>query len=125
MNVNDLYTKTKQLMFEKGSSTIYDNYLIGNVNRVIEECFEWNNNERMFKGLPPLKEVPYVQTRDDELVYEDIYLNHIMPLGLASYFLIDDDLSKYSIYITDYKNALIQYQKFVPQGVIDGFTTNA
>ncbi len=125
MTVDELYQDTKKKFFEKPSSTIYDQYLISNINRVIQECFEYNNMERMFNGKPPLATVPYVSSNSDELVYEDLYLNLIMPVGLAAYFLIDDDLSKYQIYITDYKNYLIQYQKFISKEKLDGFTTNA
>lgn len=122
--VNEIYSLTKALMFEKPSSTIYDSYLIGNINRVLRETYEENNMERMFKGKAPLTEVPYVVNREDNIDYEDVYLNEILPLGLAAYFLIDDDLNKYSIYITDYKNSRIMNQKVVPQEVIDGFTTS-
>ncbi len=122
--VNEIYSDTKGKFFEKTSSTIYDSYLIANLNRVLIECFNENNMERMFNGIAPLKEVPYVQSTNDEVVYEDVYLNEIIPLGLAAYFLIDDDLNKYSIYITDYKNARIMNQKMVSQEVIDGFATS-
>lgn len=122
--VNEIYSLTKTLMFEKPSSTIYDSYLIGNLNRVLRETYEENNMERMFKGKAPLTEVPYVVNTTDVIDYEDVYLNEIIPLGLASYFLIDDDLNKYSIYITDYKNSRITNQKIVSQEVIDGFATS-
>ena len=122
--VNEIYSLTKTLMFEKPSSTIYDSYLIGNLNRVLRETYEENNMERMFKGKAPLTEVPYVVNTTDIIDYEDVYLNEIIPLGLASYFLIDDDLNKYSIYITDYKNSRITNQKIVSQEVIDGFATS-
>lgn len=125
MTVEELYSLTKTIMFEKPSSTIYDNYLIGNVNRVISELYMENNMERMFYGKPPLREVPFVKERSDELQFEDKFVNEIMPLGLASYFLLDDDLNKYSIYITDYKNARIMNQKLVSQETIDGFATHA
>lgn len=125
MTVEELYQDTKKKFFEKPSSTIYDQYLIANVNRVIRECFGANNMERMFLNKAPLTEVPYVAANTDELVYEDVYLNLIMPLGLAAYFLIDDDLSKYQIYVTDYKNELIKHQKFISKEKLDGFTTNA
>jgi len=125
MLVSELYATTKALFFEKENSTIYDSYLIPNLNRVIRDCFDYNNNERMFNDKAPLQSVPYVSTFNDELVYEDVYLHQIMPIGLAAYLLIDDDLSKYSIYITDYKNELIKNQKVVSKEKIDGFTTNA
>ena len=122
--VNEIYSDTKGKFFEKTSSTIYDQFLISNLNRVLNECFKENNMERMFNGKPPLKEVPYVVDRTDEVIYEDVYLNNIIPIGLAAYFLIDDDLNKYSIYITDYNNARIKNQKIVSQEVIDGFATS-
>lgn len=123
--VNEIYSDTKSKFFEKTSSTIYDSTLISNINRVLVETFNENNMERMFKGKAPMKEIPLVSDRNDVVEYEDIYLNLIIPVGLAAYFLIDDDLNKYSIYITDYKNYRIQYQKFIPQEVIDELTSNA
>lgn len=124
MKVSELYKNTKAMFFEKPSSTIYDNYLIPNLNRVIVECFDYNNMERMFRGKKPLDSIPLVTSVNDELVYEDIYINHIMPIGLSAYFLIDDDLSKYSIYITDYKNELIKNQKIVSQEKMDAIIRN-
>lgn len=123
--VNEIYSDTKAKFFEKTSSTIYDAYLISNLNRVLMETFEENNMERMFKGKAPMKEIPLVSDRNDVVEYEDIYLNLIIPVGLAAYFLIDDDLNKYSIYITDYNNYRIKFQKFIPQEVIDELTSNA
>lgn len=119
MTVQELYEQTKGIMFEKSSSTIYDNYVIPNVNRLIRELFNENNVERIWNGKPPLSKPPYVSALTDELKYEDVYVREIMPLGLSAYFFIDDDLSKYSIYITDYKNARIVNQKIVSQEQID------
>ena len=122
--VNEIYSLTKTAMFEKPSSSIYDDYIIGNLNMVLDELFKENNMDRMFNNKPPLKEVPYVVERTDVVDYEDVYLNRIIPLGLAASFFIDDDLNKYSIYDTKYQNARILNQKIVSQEVIDGFATN-
>lgn len=123
--VSDLYSDTKSKFFEKSTSSIYDPFLISNVNRVIGELFEENNMARMFNGKPPLKERPYVKDKNDELLFEEEYIKDIMPLGLAAYFLIDDDLNKYSLFITDYKNERIMRKKIVSQEVIDGFADNS
>ena len=123
--VNEIYSDTKAKFFEKTSSTIYDAYLISNLNRVLMETFEENNMERMWNGKKPFAKCPLVTDRTDVIEYEDTYLDLIIPLGLAAYFLIDDDLSKYSIYITDYKNARIMNQKMLPKEVIDELTSNA
>lgn len=119
--VNEIYTDTKAKFFEKTSSTIYDSFIISNINRVLAETFKENNFERMWNGKAPLKEVPYVTSRNDIVDYEDIYVNQIIPIGLAAYLLIDDDLNKYSIYITDYKNERIMNQKMLPKEVVDAF----
>ena len=113
MTVNELYSLAKTLMFEKPSSTIYDNYVIGNVNRLIAELYSENNLCRMFYNKKPLESVPYVETLDDELAFEDEYQRDVMPKGLCAYFLIDDDLQKYGIYSTDYNNARVMHQKVV------------
>lgn len=127
MTVEELYgiTKVKGLMFEKETSRIYDNYLIANTNRVIGDLFNGNNMERMSKGKAPLKMRPYVSSIEDEINLEEVYVNDIAPVGLAAYFMMDDDMQKYGILMTDYKNLQIQNQKMVSQEIIDGFATNS
>lgn len=123
MTVEELYKITKQLMFEKPSSTIYDNYLFGNLNRLLVELFEENNMSRIFKGKMTLSEPLKVSELNDELTYESEYINNVLPLGLAASFLIDDDLQKYSIFNTKYNNARVINQKIVSKEKIDAFTT--
>lgn len=113
MKARDLYSYVKTIMFEKPSSTIYDNYFIGNCNRVIAELFNENNMLRVFKGYAPLEEMPLIYEMDDEIEYESEYVYDVMPKGIAAYFLIDDDLQKYGIYATDYNNARVLHQVFV------------
>lgn len=118
VTVKDLYKQTKQLMFEKSSSTIYDNYLVGNLNLVLSELFEENNVARVFNGKTKLKEpqkLPETNYLDIELIYEDEYVNKVIPLGLAAQLFIDDDLNKYSIYMSKYNNARVMAQKVISQ----------
>lgn len=122
MLVSKIYSLTKGLLFEKPSSSIYDNYLVDNLNLVLNELFNENNMERMFNGKAPLKNVPYITGLDDDVDYEDVYLNNIIPLGLATYFLIDDDLNKYNLYNVRYQNARIMNQKFMTKEEIDAVT---
>lgn len=123
MTVEELYRITKQLMFEKPSSTIYDNYLFGNLNRLLEELYEENNMARIFKEKMTFTEPLKVSEMSDEITYEEEYTNNVLPLGLASSFLIDDDLQKYSIFYTKYNNARVINQKIVSKEKIDAFTT--
>lgn len=116
MTVKELYSLTKEIMFEKPSSTIYDNYLVGNLNRLLVELFHENNMMRVFNGKSMLEEPQIIPTTlydDVELTYEDTMVRNIIPLGLAARFLIDDDLNKYSLFNTDYNNARVMNQKLV------------
>ena len=76
----------------------------------------------MFNGKAPLDSVPYITGLDDDVDYEDVYLNNIIPLGLATYFFIDDDLNKYNLYNVRYQNARIMNQKFLTKEEIDAVT---
>ena len=125
MTVQELYDLTKQLMFEKPSSQIYDDYLVGNLNRLLVELFNENNSCRIFKGKKPLEAPQQVgNDRQTELIYEDEYVLNVLPLGLAARFLIDDDLQKYSIFSTDYNNARVIAQKMNSKEKIDAITSS-
>ena len=122
MTVNDLYMKTKAWMFEKPSSTIYDNYIVEICNKVLAETYEENNMLRMFKGKVPFIDgvlAHQVSNITDELDYEDEYLLDVIPKGIDSNFLMDDDLSKMSIYQTEYNNARVMHQVMVASDIVE------
>lgn len=124
MTVAEMYQKTKAWMFEKPSSTIYDNYIIEITNKVLAETYEENNMCRMFKGKAPFFDgisAHQVSAMDDELDYEDEYLLDVIPKGIDANFLMDDDLSKMSIYQTEYNNARVMHQCMVPQSTLEEF----
>lgn len=128
MTLQELYTKTKAWMFEKPSSTIYDNYIVEIANKVLAETYEENNMMRMFKGkLPFIDGVANHQVTNitDELDYEDEYLLDVIPKGIDANFLMDDDLSKMSIYQTEYNNARVMRQCMVPLHTIEELTKKA
>lgn len=123
--VEQLYSMTKAIMFEKPSSNIYDNYLIANLNRVLVELFQENNVLRVFNGKKKYDRPQQVSGRTDTLLYEDEIVLNVLPLGLASRFLIDDDLNKYSIFATDYNNARVMAQKLVSKEKLDAAETES
>ena len=123
VTASDIYAKAKGLMFEKASSTIYDNYLIPNLNQLLVETFEENNMERMFNGKPPLNSVPVLSLPQDEVPYEQAYTDNILPLGLATSFFIDDDLSKYNLFNVRYNNARVAIQKILTKEELDAVTS--
>ena len=128
MTVNDVYILAKAWMFEKASSNIYDSYIIQVCNKCLAELYNENNMCRMFNGKLPFVDgiqAHQVNTLSDELDYEEEYLYDVLPKGIAANFLMDDDLSKMSIYQTEYNNARVVHQKMVSQDIVDELTANA
>jgi len=109
-------------MFEKPSSTIYDNYILEIANKVLAEVYEENNMLRMFKGKLPFIDgvgAHQLTSMADELDYEEEYLLDVIPKGIDANFLMDDDLSKMSIYQTEYNNARVMHQCMLSKEIID------
>ena len=128
MTVNDVYILAKAWMFEKASSNIYDSYIIQVCNKCLAELYNENNMCRMFNGKLPFVDgiqAHQVNTLSDELDYEEEYLYDVLPKGIAANFLMDDDLSKMSIYQTEYNKARVVHQKMVSQDIVDELTANA
>lgn len=124
MTLEQIYKKTKAWMFEKPSSNIYDNYIVEIANKVLAETYEENNMCRMFKGKAPFQngiKAHQVTQLSDEIDYEDEYQYDVIPKGIDANFLMDDDLSKMSIYQTEYNNARVAHQCVVSQSVLDEY----
>ena len=124
MTVQEMYKKTKAWMFEKASSSIYDDYVVEITNKVLAELYEENNMMRMFKGYAPFMDgiaSHQVTSMNDEIDYEEEYQYDVIPKGIDANFLMDDDLSKMSIYQTEYNNARVARQVMVSKSVIDEF----
>lgn len=119
MTAEELYKMAKTLMFEKSTSKDYDNYYIGNINIILVECFDLNNDIRISRGVSPLKNIPFVMKKDDVIPYEEVVCNEILPQGLASRFLMDDDLAKFNIFTVYYENAKAKHSKIIEKEIVD------
>lgn len=124
MTVAELYDLTKKMMFEKATSRDYDNYYIGWINVLLSEQFDLNNHIRVKHGKEELTEVPTVSADTDVIPYEREMCYEILPYGLASKFFIDDDLSKFDIYNTNYENAMSKYQWGIEHQVEDVYASS-
>ena len=115
-------------MFEKMSSNIYNDYIIEITNKILAETYDDNNMCRMFYGKLPFIDgmsAHQVSTLQDTLDYEEEYLLDVVPKGIDANFLMDDDLSKMSIYQTEYNNSRVAHQKLVPVSVVEYLTKKA
>ena len=124
MTLQDMYKKTKAWMFEKGSSKIYDEYIAEITNKVLAELYDENNMMRMFKGKAPFQDGianHLVHDLTDEIDFEDEYQYEVIPKGIDANLLMDDDLSKMSIYQTEYNNARVKCQVLVPIATIEEY----
>lgn len=111
MTVRELYELTKAMMFEKKTSRDYDDYYIPWINVLLSENFDIENSLLRGEGEPPLDDIPSVANDTDELPYHDRINREVLPYGLAAKFFIDDDLSKYDLFNTDYQNARMAYMR--------------
>lgn len=121
MTVDEIYKLTKAWMFENPSSATYDDSIIPILNKVLAETYEENNMLRMKKGMAPFQDgvsSHMVSSLDDEIDYEEEYQYDVIPKGIDANFLMDDDLSKMSIYQTEYNNARVAHQVMVPYSTI-------
>lgn len=125
MTLQEMYSKTKAWMFEKPSSTVYDNSIVEITNKVLAEVYEENNMKRMFKGKLPFidgveaHQIPQGVDRETyELDYEEEYLRDVIPKGIDANFLMDDDLAKKTIYDTEYNNARVKNQCMLSEEII-------
>ena len=119
MTVKELYELAKAMMFEKKTSKDYDGYYKPYINILLSENFGLNNNLRINEGKEPLTDIPLIELDSDEIPYEPVVCREILPNGLAMYFFIDDDLSKFNVFNTNYINAQTKYMKGVDTSVSD------
>ena len=128
MKLSEIYAKSKAWMFEKKSSTIYNDYIVEIANKIIAELYEENNMLRMFKGKLPFIDghsAHMVTELSNDIDFEEEYQYDVMPKGITANFLMDDDLSKMSLYQTEYNNARVMRQVMVSSSKIKELTEEA
>lgn len=123
MKLDDIYKMAKAIMSEKPTSTTYDNVVVDQMNVIIAELFAANNECRVFNGKEPLKDVPLMQSREDDVPYEDEFCREVIPYGLASMLEIDDDMAKHSLFEAKYNNALVKHLKINVEGDYDAINS--
>ena len=61
----------------------------------------------------------------NDIDFEEEYQYDVMPKGITANFLMDDDLSKMSLYQTEYNNARVMHQVMVSSSKIKELTEEA
>lgn len=122
MKLDDIYKMAKAIMSEKPTSTTYDNVVVDQMNVILTELFDANNICRVFYGKEPLKDVPLMQSREDDVPYEIEYCREVIPYALASMLEIDDDMAKHSLFEAKYNNAFVKHLKIVDEGDYDALS---
>lgn len=86
----------------------YDDFKLPIINQIISECFNANNVIRSAKGLEELSmdEMPYVRGDSDVIDYDIMLFRAVMPYGVASLLVADDDVSLASVYSNQYESKL-------------------
>lgn len=112
MIAKELYEYTKQIMFEKPNSKDFNYNWKAYINMLLAENFELNNGLRCERNLPKLYRVPFIESEDDNIPYELEICYEVLANGLASKLFVDDDLTKFNLFNTEYKNAQARYVRF-------------
>lgn len=112
MTVNDIYTAALALLGEfpeQDSESV--TVMISLLNTLIADCFDINNTLRIYKGKEKLDDIPFIESLDDEVVYEPELCRDGLVYGLASLLILEDDTDRASFFDFRYQQKKLQYNK--------------
>lgn len=69
----------------------YEELALPILNELLADCFAVNNTLREEGGLSPLEEVPRMASLTGEIPFEEELCRRVLPFGLASMLLLEDD----------------------------------
>lgn len=122
MTVKEIYSTSVVLVTGAKDESEYKEIAVPLFNLVMSKCFNENNHLRLFKGKDALKEIPVVNSLEDEVVYEDEFAS-ALKYGLAAELLIADadmDEGKHSIYMQMFANEVDKWaSKAIEESVVD------
>ncbi len=112
MTVNDIYTAALALLGEfpeQDSESV--TVMISLLNTLIADCFDINNTIRIYKEKEKLDDIPFIESLDDEVVYEPELCRDGLVYGLASLLILEDDTDRASFFDFRYQQKKLQYNK--------------
>ena len=92
MKANDIFNTVITLMFGTDKDrNEYEPYFLPTLNMILAENFVVNNALRVSHGKEALSSVPRAESLEDDILYEDIFCNVIIPYGCAGNIFTEDD----------------------------------
>lgn len=112
IRVNDIYVTALALL---GEFPEQDDESIKNMlallNTLTADCFDVNNTLRAYVGKEKLSEIPFKESLDDVMEYEEQLCRDTLPYGLASLLILEDDTDRASFFDFRYQQKKLQYSK--------------
>ena len=108
------------LLFEETDE--YNSAAVSFLNLLIPELFVTEQQIRKAKGLEELSAVPYIESLEDEIPYNEELVRAALPFGLAAHITFDDgDMAKVSYFRQLYVNAVNTFTAAYPEMVVDHY----
>lgn len=126
MTVTELLTYTAGIMgVPYDTLSVYtDTIKLSKVNVVLQQCFNLENNNRLFLEEDELTDRPYLTSVSATVPYKDNIVLNVMPYGLAQLFaLSDDDTIRAGFFGQLYADSMRSEGKFIASEITDYFDT--
>lgn len=92
MNVRSIYLRALALLNEdEATARVYKKNALSLVNQLLAQCVGVENSLRAAKGVRELEKAQTVESFDDEIAYDEGFVNAAMGYGLASLLCADED----------------------------------
>lgn len=112
IRVNDIYVTALALLgeFPEQDDESTKN-MLALLNTLTADCFDVNNTLRAYVGKEKLSEIPFKESLDDVMEYEEQLCRDTLPYGLASLLILEDDTDRASFFDFRYQQKKLQYSK--------------
>ena len=125
MLADTLYKNTLATMSENiENSQSYNQFIIPNINLLMEELLDVENSIRIYNKQEPLAIAPTIEFLTDDVPYSDTVCRMVMPYGLAVLLCTgDDEYSKAGFFDSRYQTARQRYAKAIYVPLEDPYDT--
>ncbi len=112
MDLSVIYESALALLGEMpGQGDEFHPNVIALINTLIADCFDVNNTLRVYRGEKALEEIPFNESLDDRLEYEEQLCRDMLPYGLAALMILEDDANRAGFFDFRYQQKKLHYSK--------------